>query len=271
MPSDPVETLRSALPTGYSVERALKAGGQGSVFLGALNGAQVALKVFRPDHEPERLGREIKMLGKLKCPNLVKLVGHEVVCIDGASYPLVAYEYLAGGDLRQCMQQPAGQFAPQEVAQIGADIGQGIEVLWRHRIVHRDVKPDNIIKGKKGQFVLVDVGFAVHLDLSRLTAIGRVAGTPGYQSPEQAHGRRNLTIHSDVFSLGITLAEVAAKTHPFNGAQHFIGQQRPKDLGKLRPDFPRPLVRLIHQMLATRPADRPNKVTERFRELLEIM
>jgi eukaryotic-like serine/threonine-protein kinase len=113
-----------------------------------------------------------------------------------------------------------------------------------------------------GRNVLVDVGIARHLTLTDLTGVGGWAGTPGFMSPEQAVGRRSLTIHSDTFSLGVTLFQLAARRHPFNNAQHFIGRMPPPPLRSARPDLAPTFVNLIHAMMEVRPTRRPNQVAQ---------
>jgi serine/threonine protein kinase len=115
----------------------------------------------------------------------------------------------------------------------------------------------------------VDVGLARHIDRSDITALGGAPGTPGYKSPEQARGRRHLTVHSDWFSLGITLYHVATKCHPFNGQQHNIGVTNPVPMQDHRRNLPESFCRLVHDMLSIVPAKRPRSPGTRFQQLLE--
>ena len=264
-----VAALRAALPAGYEVDDYLDRGGQGAVFVGAVGGEQAVLKVLHTTDNPARVEREIVLLREVDCPHLVSLLDSTHVEVGGVRYPLIAYRYCPGGDLRQ-MTGPDTPFAnATTIATIGEHVGRAVEELWTRRIVHRDIKPANILRAGDGVFVLADVGLARHLNRSTLTAPGGVAGTDGYKSPEQARGRRNLTIHSDVFSLGITLYEVAAHSHPFSGDQGLIGQQMPTPLPNHRTDLDRRLVDLIHAMMAGKPGRRPTDFRARFGRLRE--
>lgn len=264
-----IALLRVALPDQYTVENYIDRGGQGSVFRGTLDGQDVALKVFQAAHSPKRLARELAVLERLDCEHVVKMLRAETIKVDGNECALVAYEYLSGGDMRQFLEPGAAPVPVATLIQIGKQIGCGIECLWKERCVHRDVKPANIIEAANGRYVLVDVALAMHLDLSQVTRPGVAPGTLGYLSPEQAKGRRNLTIRSDVFSLGVTLYELATKRHPFNRAQPNVGRMEPQSLGQVRTDLPNELVTLIHSMLGTIPANRPTNVVDHFKLLAE--
>jgi serine/threonine protein kinase len=257
------ELLREALPSGWELEDTLSTGGQGAVFRGRLEGAPAAIKVFCPSN-PRRLQRELAWLTTLSCPHLVKILGHETIYIDGAMCSVVAYELLEGRDLR-CHLTPAAEALDKDLlCCIGREMATAVAALWSNRIVHRDIKPGNIVRAKDGRHVLVDLGLARHLDRLNLGAPGIVPGTMGYMSPEQARGRRNLTVHSDVFSLGVTLYEVAAKRHPYQGQQHTIGSVRPQPLIEVRPDLDANLCGALEKMLATIPSERPDQLATLF-------
>lgn len=266
---DLIDLLRLASPSGLIIHAPIAAGGQGSVFSGSLNGTAVALKVFTAhSSDPRRIDREIKTLQGISCAFLVRLVANMMVTLGGTCCPLIAYELLPGKDLRHLLDPTAAPVAASVLSLIGSQIGEALEALWRARIVHRDVKPANIVQADVGRFVLVDVGIARHVDLSAITGPGGWAGTMGYMSPEQALGRRSLTIASDVFSLGLTLYELASRKHPFGGNQSAIGRVPPPPLATHRPDFPRALCDLIHEMLAIPPYMRPNAPSSRFQALI---
>jgi len=266
---DVLSALRSELPDCYTVEGLLRKGGQGTVFRGTLDREPVAIKVFGHEHEPKRLQREIHVLQRLSCDHVVKLRRVDEITIGNFAVSVLAYEFHAGGDLRQVLGDDASPVSALDIARIGRQVGCGIQCLWAERCVHRDVKPDNIIRAGDARYVLVDVGLAMHLDLSQVTAPGAAPGTRGYQSPEQARGRRNLTVHSDVFSLGVTLYELATKRHPFNRKQSDIGRVQPKPLSTFRNDIPKELPALVGSMLEVRPSSRPTNLVDRFAAIEE--
>jgi eukaryotic-like serine/threonine-protein kinase len=264
---DMLQQFRAAMPSGYELECPLSQGGQGMVFRGSLRGETVAIKIFLAPDDPRRLERELVLLREIDCGNLVALRDSTLITVQGRSLTVVAYEYHAGGDLCGHLE-PGAPLLPQSTLwRLGREVAIAIEALWAKRIVHRDVKPANIVTAVDGGFVLVDVGFARHLDRSDITAIGGSPGTNGYKSPEQARGRRNLTIHSDVFSLGVSIYELATKAHPFQRDQNRIGSVAAKPLSVYRNDASPAFVRVIAEMMAIIPADRPTNVRARIEEL----
>jgi serine/threonine-protein kinase len=266
--TDVLALLRSQLSSKYVIDGYLDKGGQGAVFRGHHDGRPAAIKVFEPTNDSaKRLEREVELLTKLDCPHLVKAMAVDRVGHQGQSLWVVAYELHTGGDLRSMLEARAPQCAEATLAQIGLEIGEAVDALWAHRIVHRDIKPANIVRAADGRFVLVDVGLARHLDRSAITALGLVAGTVGYMSPEQAFGRRNLTIHSDAFSLGVTLFEIAAKAHPFGRNQGRIGASSAPALRSSRPDLSNRFCGLIAQLLSTRASARPAALRGAFAAL----
>ena len=261
--------MRQALPARYSVDGALGAGGQGSVFRGTVDGVPAALKLFTVVDDPRRVQREIDVLREVNCASLVKVLAAEQLRITGTDVTLVAYELHTGGDLTGLLGQGSPALREQELAKVGGDIGAAVDVLWAKRIVHRDIKPANIVRSATGSCVLVDVGLARHLDRSGVTGAGFAVGTPGYMSPEQARGRRDLTIHSDAFSLGVTLYELAAKGHPFGRDQGRIARGvQPAPLGALRRDLSAAFCRAVHQMMSPLSAARPRALAAFFRPYL---
>lgn len=192
-----------------------------------------------------------------------------MIRLAGVDMNLVAYELHSGGDLTALLAPGAQPLAEAELAKIGQDIGSAADALWARRIVHRDIKPANIVRASNGTYVLVDVGLARHVDRSGLTGAGLAVGTPGYMSPEQARGRRDLTVHSDAFALGITLYEIAAKVHPFGRDQVRIMRGLvPAELKTHRGDLSDAICRGIHRMMSVRSAARPRLLAEFFKPFL---
>lgn len=268
-PTDLLNELRQALPAKYTVDGPLGSGGQGSVYRGAVDGVPAALKLFNTIDDPRRIKREIDTLRRVDCRSLVKILASDLIRLAGVDVNLVAYELHTGGDLTAVLGAGSQPVAESELARIGQDIGAAVDALWVRRIVHRDIKPANIVRAADGTYVLVDVGLARHVDRSGLTGAGFAVGTPGYMSPEQARGRRDLTVHSDAFGLGITLYEIAAKVHPFGRDQARIMRgPLPAELGTYRGDLSSALCRGIHRMMALRSAARPRLLGEFFKPFL---
>lgn len=263
-----IDALRANLPADVTVDSYVDEGGQGAVFQGTVKGATAAIKVFSPHGNPRRLERELSLLRSIDCPHLVRILWDGSVDLGGLSCSIVGYEFHPGGDLRRLLTPHNPHIDANALIQLAAHISEAVEALWTRRIVHRDIKPGNIVQASDGRFVLVDVGLARHLDRSDLTAAGVSPGTSGYKSPEQANGRRNLTVHSDWFSLGVTLYEIATRRHPFGRRQPMFGMASPPPLTTLRPDVPPSFSRLIVEMIAERPANRPRDVNSRIQQLI---
>lgn len=214
MQSISVSALNENLPKKWEVEKPCGEGGQGLVFKGAVRGQVAAIKLFFDDGDFERVAREVAALTKLSCRNLVKVLDACTVRLEEKAYQVVAYEFLDGGDLRPLCKQDSPKVPESELARIGRDVATGLDALWGIRVVHRDVKPANILKTTDDRLVLVDLALARHLDESSLTRTGWTCGTPAYMSPEHEKAWKALTISTDVFSLGVTLFEIATKRLP---------------------------------------------------------
>lgn len=260
------ELLRAALPLHMTLAAPLGAGGQGTVFRGTCNGQEAAIKAFTASTDARRIDRECQLLSTLSCPYVVRILEHRSVTVGTDDIRIVVYEYHDGGDLSALTRLGSAALTEADLVAIGSQVGTGIATLWTNRIVHRDIKPANIVRATDGRYLLVDVGFARHLDLSDITAAGGAPGTRGYRSPEQARGRRALTINSDVYSLGVTLYVLATKRHPFMGRDLMAPETlalRPLTAAGLSSGF----VRLVGQMLAFAPASRPSDLVARFAAL----
>lgn len=214
-----VDALNAALGARFVVGRRLGIGGQGAVFLamvvaGDLASRQVALKIHSPDGNDERVDREIRALTHIKSPHLARALEHGLVSIGGQTHRWVSWEYIEGQSLRERLDR-SGALSLSEVFDLLRHVSTAIQSLWDSRIVHRDIKPANLIfDPTRGVWVLVDLGLARFLNETSISQPGSWCGTPGYMSPEQAWGERRLTVHSDVFALGVTALEAHAGVHP---------------------------------------------------------
>jgi serine/threonine protein kinase len=260
------DLLQAALPHHVTLGKRLGEGGQGAVWRGTCNGTDSAIKAFRGTTDDRRIDRECQLLATLTCPHVVRMLDHFPVTVGTERVRIVVYDFHPGGDLTAHLQPAATPLSEQELVVIGCQVATGIATLWASRIVHRDIKPANIVRAADGRYVLVDVGLARHLDLSDITAAGGAPGTRGFRSPEQARGRKNLTINSDVYSLGVTLYFLAVKRHPFMGQDLTVPTQvdmTPLTARTLSSGF----VRLVRQMMEFAPANRPPDLVSRFAAL----
>jgi len=242
----------------YQIIRLLgEPGGQGEVFLIQLeDDSKAALKIYYPANLVFRINREIEAIKQIQSEAMVDLIEAGTITLSSQSCKYLITSYIAGKDLRTFLTE-GNRLSNDQAVKVCKRISKAIDELWKKRIVHRDIKPDNILLSDKGDFYLIDLGIAKYLDKTTLTAAGRNPGTLGYMSPEQALGYRNLTLKSDIFALGITVFECVTGNHPFNSDQNLIGCKDPQtlDYSQFQDTFLKDLVR---RMIRIRPADRPS-------------
>jgi TolB-like protein/Flp pilus assembly protein TadD/tRNA A-37 threonylcarbamoyl transferase component Bud32 len=254
----------TALAESYRVERALGSGAVATVYLAddLKHRRPVAVKVFRPEVRvvlgSERFLREIEILASLNHPHILPL--HDSGDADGLLYYVMPY--VAGGSLRDRLVRET-QLPIGVAVRIGREVADALHYAHQHGVVHRDVKPENILL-EEDHAVISDFGIALSLDdreRSRLTSGGFTVGTPEYMSPEQASADPALDARSDQYSLACVLYEVLAGHVPFVGANaraviaRQIADPAPP-VSTVRPELRQGLVRTLHQALAKVPADR---------------
>lgn len=250
----------------YEIERELGRGAMGTVYLGRdpRIGRTVAIKTLALTEEFEstqisevrrRFFQEAETAGRLNHPNIVTIydVGEE----HDLAY--IAMDYIVGDSLDQHIRED--ELLPiEEVFGIGIQVAEALDYAHEQKVVHRDVKPGNIIYDlEKGQLKVTDFGIACLTDNSK-TKTGTVLGSPFYMSPEQIAGKR-VDGRSDLFSLGVTLYQLFSGRLPFEGdsltsLMYQITHEKPKGIRKLRPELPTCLTRLINKALEKTPARR---------------
>jgi hypothetical protein len=196
------------------------------------------------------------------------------VC-DDAPVPYLVMEFIDGGSLEALLRR-GGPLEVKESLRIGIEVARGLAAAHQHGLIHRDVKPANILLESGVQHVkLSDFGLARADDDPSLTQSGFIAGTPLYMAPEQAAGEP-IDARADLFSLGSVLYELCTGQPAFEAATSFAVMRRicddtPRPIRELNPDIPEPLCRLIDRLHAKKPADRPasaNEVADRLARLL---
>lgn len=259
----PLSDANAALGARFRVGALIRGGGQGVVYRGSrtsspdgrLTSDDCAVKYYFDPAQDERVDREIRALEGFRHPNLANIVEHGRISVKGESVRFVAWEYIDGEPLDLKIRK--GPLPGKTVACIARDVARAIDHIWSKRIVHRDVGPKNMML-RKGDLeaVLIDLGIARHLFESPLTAPGLTWGTYGYLSPEQCRAEPNLTCHSDVFSLGVSLQEALAGRHPTRGDQQVLITSPPKT-SDLVPSSPAALAEAVDLMLSLRAPFRP--------------
>jgi serine/threonine-protein kinase len=253
----------------YEIRREIGSGGMGVVYEGwdARLNRRVAVKTLwqylaqRPDAR-ERFLREARAAAAVSHPNVTQIydIGEE----GGVVY--FAMEYLDAPSLQQVLAEQ-GPLAPSRVAAIARQAALGLRAAAERGIIHRDVKPSNLVLAGDGTVKVTDFGLAKQVLVDgNLTLEGQTIGTPKYLSPEQASGRA-VDARSDIYSLGVTMYEMVCGRPPFDGATPMeIMLKHVRDpvppLQTAQPAVPRPLAALIHRMLAKHVATRPQSYDE---------
>jgi len=262
------DTLIGTLFDGrYQVVRKLGAGGMANVYLAEDQelGRRVAIKILNERHANdeqfvERFRREAKNAAALSHPNIVSIYDRGEA--EGTYY--IAMEYLDGRSLKELIISRGP--APLNVAiEYVRQILSALRFAHRHGIVHRDIKPHNVLVDAEGRVKVTDFGIA-RAGASQMTEAGSIVGTAQYLSPEQARGT-GVDQRSDLYSLGIVLYELLTGTLPFNGdtpveiaMKHL--SQTPELPSATRPELPRELDLVVTRALAKDPDERYQSAEE---------
>ncbi|HET8624124.1 MAG TPA: serine/threonine-protein kinase [Gemmatimonadales bacterium] len=270
--SDPLrELLQTALGEGYRLERELGGGGMSRVFVATETGLgrRVVLKVLPPELAAglsvDRFRREIQVAARLQHLHIVPLLSAG----QAGEFLYYTMPFVEGESLRTRLARD-GELPVPLAARIVTQVARALAYAHRHGIVHRDIKPDNILLSDD-EAQVTDFGIAKALAASAeegtLTAAGLAVGTPAYMAPEQATGDSHVDHRADLYALGVVAYEMLAGQAPFSGrtpqqllVAHAV--EPPPPLAARRPGAPAPLLELIGRLLAKRPADRPQTADE---------
>ncbi len=261
---DRLAEINAALAQRYTLHRELARGGMARVYLATDERQQrsVALKVLHPELssvvKTKRFLREIEIACRLSHPHIVPV--YESGEAAGVLY--YSMPFIEGEALRDRLDREK-QLPVDEAVRIALEIADALAHAHSHGVVHRDIKPDNVLL-QSGHAVVADFGLAraiIEAGGERLTETGITLGTPAYISPEQASGERDIDGRSDIYSLGCVLFEMLAGVPPFVGAfpqtvvaLHLI--EPPPPLRAFRPTAPASIDAVIARAMAKKPADR---------------
>ncbi|MDF1505900.1 serine/threonine-protein kinase, partial [Roseisolibacter sp. H3M3-2] len=264
------DRLRAALAGRYAIHRELGRGGMAAVYLAddLKHHRTVALKVMHPGLAPamgaERFAREVMVAARLQHPHVVTVYDSG----ESAGRCWYTMPYVAGETLRQRLDRD-GWLSVAESVRIAREVARGLDHAHRRDIVHRDVKPENVLLGEDGVAMLADFGLARAVNAApdstlgrgALTAPGFYVGTPRYMAPEQGTGEFPVDARADVYALGCVLYEMLTGEPPHPGEQlesifaARLGGPAPS-VRALRRDVPDPVEAALARALERVPADR---------------
>jgi eukaryotic-like serine/threonine-protein kinase len=262
--SDIAARLTKALAGRYVVERELGHGGMATVHLArdVKHGRTVAIKVLRPELAQavgsERFLREINIAAQLQSPHILPLL--ESGEADGLLYYVMPY--VEGDSLRTRLVKQ-GALPPSEAMRLLRDVVDALAHAHRHQVVHRDIKPDNVMIADR-HAVVMDFGVAKAMSdakgTSGLTSIGISLGTPAYMAPEQAAADPFIDHRADIYSIGVLGYEMLAGTPPFVGTPQAVLMAQianpPTPLLQLKPEVPPAIAQIVMKCLEKDPANR---------------
>jgi len=271
-----VVVVRQRIADRYELEEIVGSGGMSTVYCAfdTLLERHVALKILHEqfgadEAHVERFRREARAVAQLSHPNIVTVIdrGEE----DGRQF--IVFELIDGENLKELVER-GGPLPVRRVLELGLEVGRALAFAHAQGLVHRDVKPQNVLLSGDGLAKVTDFGIVRSLDAVGTTETGTVLGTSHYIAPEQARGER-VDAQTDVYSFGVVLYELLAGEVPYPGdnflsvAMKHVNEPVPSVLDR-RPDTPLRLAGLIDRCMAKRPADRPASMDEVVSELESV-
>jgi predicted Ser/Thr protein kinase len=271
--STSAQMIGTVLSGRYRLEAKLGSGGMSTVYLARDETLDrpVAVKVMhremseQPD-QLERFRREARAVAKLSHPNVVAVIDAG----EDGGHPYIVFEYVEGENLKQRIKR-LGPLEPQEALAYAIEIGGGLAVAHDRKMVHRDIKPQNVLIDAEGRAKVTDFGIARQLEQQGVTDTGRVLGTTDYVSPEQAMGH-GVDPRSDVYSLGVVLYEMLTGEVPFSAdtqvgvAMKHVNEELP-DVQRRRPELSAAAALTIERATTKDPDKRYKSVGEMIDDL----
>ena len=257
----------------YEILQLLGEGGMGAVYKARDSELDriVVLKLIRPElaKNPEILRRfkqELILARQVTHKNVIRIF--DLGQSDGIKF--ITMDFVEGQDLRRLLLEQ-GKFPPEQAARIMLQICRALEAAHGEGVIHRDLKPQNIMLDKKGRVYVMDFGIARSAYLPGMTQTGALIGTPEYMSPEQARGEK-LTERSDLFSLGVIFYELLTGKSPYPDDAALATlwkrlQEKPKPPIEVDPAVPRPLNDIVMKSLEIKPEDRWGSAHEMVQQL----
>ncbi len=252
------QMVENALGRRYAIERELGRGGMGVVYLARDTQLErpVALKFLGAAFDNskefrERFLREAKAAARVSHPNIIGI--YDIGGQQGSVY--IAMEYVEGANLTRYVADK-GRLPLRESVNIVLQVCAALDAIHQQHIVHRDIKPDNILIARGGLVKVMDFGLAL-MENARLTSPGMVMGTPYYMAPEQVLAEET-DARTDIYSLGLVLYELLTGRSAFSGGDVFQKQvdEMPPSPRQVAPDVPEALERVVMSCIAKKPSER---------------
>jgi serine/threonine protein kinase len=274
MSSRPSSSMIGTVLSGrYRLEAKLGSGGMSTVYLARDDTLDrpVAVKVMHremseQEDQLQRFRQEARAVAKLTHPNVVSVIDAG----EDGGYPYIVFEYVKGETLKQRIGR-VGALDTQEAIAYAIEVARGLGVAHARKMVHRDIKPQNVLIDEEGRAKLTDFGISRQLEQDGVTATGRVLGTTDYVAPEQAMGKA-VDPRSDIYSLGVVLYEMLVGQVPFHAdsqvgvAMKHVNEELP-DVQRRRPEASAAVALVVERATAKYPAERYQTIGEMIDDL----
>ncbi|MGN6587893.1 MAG: protein kinase domain-containing protein [Solirubrobacterales bacterium] len=267
------QMIGTVLSGRYKLEAKLGSGGMSTVYLArdTTLDRSVAVKVMHREmseqaDQLQRFRQEARAVAKLSHPNVVAVIDAG----EDSGHPYIVFEYVEGETLKQRINR-VGALDAQEALAYAIEIARGLAVAHARNMVHRDIKPQNVLIDSEGRAKLTDFGISRQLEQDGMTATGRVLGTTDYVAPEQAMGHP-VDQRSDVYSLGVVLYEMLTGQVPFQAdsqvgvAMKHVNEELP-DVQQRRPELSAAAAMVVERATTKDPDDRYQSVGEMIDDL----
>ena len=266
--------IGTVLSGRYRLEAKLGSGGMSTVYLARDETLDrpVAVKVMHREmseqaDQLERFRQEARAVAKLTHPNVVSVIDAG----EDGGHPYIVFEYVEGRDAEAADRAGSGRSTPRRRSPTRSRSPAALSVAHARQMVHRDIKPQNILIDEEGRAKLTDFGISRQLEQDGMTATGRVLGTTDYVAPEQAMGH-GVDPRSDIYSLGVVLYEMLVGQVPFHAdsqvgvAMKHVNEELP-DVQRRRPDVSAAVALVVERATAKNPAERYQDIGEMIDDL----